>query len=159
MGFMLSVITYLFSSQYSIASCSTEKTRQQTQNGVFQAKPHVIKPRHYYNFCSPRNAILIQSVKNHMIKTNQLIYLVDPCYPLKEINIAITNPLLYQYYFLIPAPHCLQKSSFLYISSELLSVCQIGCYLIQINFCSNILLKFLICLSLSFDSRYTFHGM
>ena len=46
------------------------KTRQQTQNGVTYAKPHVIKWRFNCSFASPRNGLLNQSVRSHLISTS-----------------------------------------------------------------------------------------
>lgn len=46
------------------------KTRQQAQNGVAYAKPHITEPRLNYSFGSPRNGILNKPIRNHLISTS-----------------------------------------------------------------------------------------
>ena len=63
------------------------KTRQQAQSGVTYAKSHITRLN--YNIHSPR--ILNQSTE---ITWSALVRpLIDPCRPLKEGDLAITNPL------------------------------------------------------------------
>lgn len=69
------------------------KTRQQAPNGVTYCKPHVSKLRLHYSFGSSRNGILTQSIRNGLTRTGVVTCLIDPCRPLKESNLAVTNPL------------------------------------------------------------------
>lgn len=73
------------------------KERQLSQNGVTYAKPLITKPRLNSSFGSPRNRIL----KPSGIAISALVQQSTWQTFLKEINIAITNPVL----FLIQ-PHC-----------------------------------------------------
>ena len=71
------------------------RTKQQTQNGVTHAKPHVMKPRLKlsHSFDSPRNRILklgSQKSPGHREWGNLP---ERPCNLLKESDFAITNPL------------------------------------------------------------------
>ena len=43
---------------------------------------------------SPRHGILNQAMGNHLTSIHYIICLTCPCHPLKESDLAITNPLL-----------------------------------------------------------------
>ena len=45
-----------------------------------------------YRLDSPRNIILNQSLRNHLISTSEIICLIDPCQLLKESDLTVTNP-------------------------------------------------------------------
>ena len=78
--------------------------------------------------------------------------------PLPESCKSQTSFLTY-YNFLVPTPFCLESSFILYSSfSGLLALCYIGYCPIWINSCSNKLLRFLLCLSLSFISSRVRRG-
>lgn len=109
-------------------------------------KPHIPQPRFNYNFGSPENGILNQSIRNQLIRINQEMCLTDPCQPLNKSNLAFSLDEIFFPHSLLPI-----KIVYLHHSSELLSICQIGCYLFPIDFCSNKLLKFLICFRLSLN--------
>ena len=72
------------------------KTRQQAQNGVTYAQPHITKLRlNSHSFGSPRNEILNCSSRNHLMSSSYVICIKSPCYPLKESSLAIANLLLW----------------------------------------------------------------
>lgn len=79
---------------------------------------------------SPRNRILNQSVRNHLVSTGEVICLTDPCYPLKGSDFATTSPLVASItsLFLLPSAY---KCFTLYCSSEVLSICEMRCCPIQ----------------------------
>lgn len=54
------------------------KLRQQAQNGVTYAKPHVTKPSLSYSFGCPRNGNFNHSVQNPQLSTSEIICLKDP---------------------------------------------------------------------------------
>ena len=133
------------------SKCNLLKTRQQAQNGVAFAKPHVTKPRFNYSFSSHKNGVLSWSVRNALIGMSGVICLIDACHPLKESNFAITNQLFCLEWlpcscFLLPTQifHFIQllRSSFL---SAGLDTDQWESIFVQIN-------SFLTHLNLSFDS-------
>ena len=64
--------------QRSLAGCSPQGHKQ---SDMTEATQH-------------QNRIISQSVRNHLVSTAQVICLVGPCHPLKESDLAITNPLL-----------------------------------------------------------------
>ena len=63
------------------------KTRQQAQNGVTHAKPHVTKLRPNYSSSSPRNGTLNQSVRDHLISTSGVVCLTGPCLPRRKVTL------------------------------------------------------------------------
>ena len=67
--------------------------KQQSQNGVAYAKPHITKPRLNYSFSSSRNGILNQSIRS-CLNSAKVLWLTDPCHSPKKSNGAITNSLL-----------------------------------------------------------------
>lgn len=87
------------------------KTRQQAQNVVAYAKPHITKPR--LSFGSPRNRNLSQSVRDHQNGISWVICPINTCHPLKESNIATTDQLFYfifaYYIVLVSVPFCVQN--------------------------------------------------
>lgn len=110
------------------------KTKQQVQNGGAYAKPWVTKLRLNLQFWCSQKWNLKSVNQESPTSTCQVTCLLDPCYPLKESDLAIYN----LYFTLVPLPgpcsFCLYKSFILYSCLELLSICYIGCCLIQINF-------------------------
>ena len=60
--------------------------------GRLQSKGH--KQSDMTEATQHKNGIISLSVRNHVVSTTQIIYLVGPCHPLKESDLAITNPLL-----------------------------------------------------------------
>ena len=70
-----------------------------------------------------------------------------PTSPTKEGNLAIVNP----FFSLISLPHSapVQKAFYFAQLLGLLSICKTGCCPTQIDFCSNKLLKIVMCLSIS----------
>ena len=71
--------------------------RQQAPNGVTCTKPMSpnwdFVPKLITISTSPRSGLLNQSVWNYLVSTSKVICLLDPCYPLKEGNLATNNPL------------------------------------------------------------------
>lgn len=64
-------------------------------NGVTNAKLHNTKLRLNYSIASPRNGMLNQLIRNYLISTNFGKLPDDLCHSLKEINLAITNPIFW----------------------------------------------------------------
>ena len=116
------------------SNCNLLKTRQQAQNGVAFAKPHVTKPRFNYSFSSSKNGSLSWSVRNARISMSGVICLIDPCHPLKESNFAITNPLfLHSSHSLLPV----KVFRFVQLFRVPFHPFQIECCTIQTDFHSN----------------------
>lgn len=107
------------------------KKRQQAQNGVISTKltsrnrdliPHLgTVPT------SPGSGIFHKSVWNYQVSTSEAMGLRDKCY-LKKVTFATNNPHLLATSFC--ASFC-PLSFILYSSPELLSICRMGCCLIQ----------------------------
>ena len=74
-----------------IVKQTNKQTRQQVQNGVAYAKPHITKPRLNYSFGFPRYGLLHQSIMNHLLSTSLVVFLTNFRHPLKGSNLAITN--------------------------------------------------------------------
>ena len=89
--------------------CDRQKTRQQAQNGIAYAELCVTTPRFDYNFGTPRNGILNQSIRNSPISTSQVMCLPDPCCPLKEGGLAVASLLVCLVQLPVPAPSCLYQ--------------------------------------------------
>ena len=55
----------------------------------------------------PRDGILNQSIRNHLISTIEVTCLTNPCHPLKESGLATANPLFAHVtsLFLLPAAY------------------------------------------------------
>ena len=66
------------------------KTRQEAPEGVPYAKLHIAKPRLHHGFCSPRNGIFNQLVRNHLISTNEMLCQSTPAGPSRKV--ALQRP-------------------------------------------------------------------
>lgn len=112
--------------------------------------PTPTKLRLNYSFGFPRLGLLSQSVRNHLISASQVIRPIDPCPRLKESNLQ--QPSYFSFlkscsFFLLPEVFILYSSL-----GGFLSICQVECCPVPINFCFSQLLKFVTCLSLSFNT-------
>lgn len=130
------------------------KTRQQGQNEVTYAKPHVTKPRLNYSFSSLRNEIASQSV-NWKLPDHQhyITHLIAPCHPLKESSLVIMNPVYVVCVwrnFLTLAPSGYKSRSFSTTPQSSL-LCARGMLPNSNQFLLKWILKFKIRLSLSFN--------
>ena len=75
--------------------CVPLKIRQEVQDGwLVYSKPWVSKATLKYNVVSPRNGILNQPVRRHLICTSQVNDLVHPCHPLKKSQRTRANLLV-----------------------------------------------------------------
>ena len=59
-----------------------------------------------YSFCLFRNETLNESFRNYLVSTKDIIFLKDPCFPLKDGGLATINPhfanITFLSYFLLP---------------------------------------------------------
>ena len=96
------------------------------QNGVIYSKTrppnHELIPKLITVSTISRSGILNQSTWS----TNELICLTDLCCPLKEGDLATSNPLFVSN-FLVLSPSAYKGLFILYSSSQLLSVCSMRC--------------------------------
>ena len=94
------------------------------------------KLRLNYSLGSPRTGILNQSIRNCLISISKIIFVIDPCPPLKERNLTTNQPNFWPStasLFLLPFAYkglfiffFFFKSFILYSSSELLTINYFG---------------------------------